>query len=95
MQFVAPVHETLDRPLELLLGRFGLGTIDHVEPFQRSMSVLPIEAPTAMHNVVLGHDTPISALVVAPGGFGLGTTVQPDAVGCSISVTVVPVVVWY
>ena len=47
-QLVAVAHETLSRVLLLVLtwalgARFGLGTIDHFEPFQRSMSVLRLE----------------------------------------------------
>ena len=95
-QFIVLVHEMLARLLESAPW-LGLTTIDHVAPFQRSMSVLAKdlvdEPPTATQNVVLEHDTPDSVLAVAPGAFGLGTTVQPDPVGCSTSVAVVPVAV--
>jgi hypothetical protein len=96
VQLVVFVHETLARPLGSLPW-FGLGTIDHVEPFQRSMSVLAtdliVEPPTAKHTVVLGHDKPDNPLAVAPGAFGLATTVQPVQVGRSISVVDVPFLV--
>ena len=74
---------------------FGLGTTDHFEPFQRSMSVLVAddaveELPTAKQDVALAHDTPASPFCVAPGAFGLGTTDQPDASGRSTNVTVMP-----
>jgi hypothetical protein len=55
--------------------------IDHLPPFQRSTNVLfpefVPEAPTAKQTFALGHDTPLSELVLAPVRFGLGPTVQP------------------
>ena len=41
--------------------------------------------PTVKHRVALVHDTPASALL-APGGFGLDSTVQCAPFHCSISV---------
>jgi len=95
-QLVMLVHETLARPFEPVPW-FGLVMIDHVAPFQRSISVLARdlvdEPPTATQNLKLEHDTPDRTLAVAPDAFGLATTVQPDPVGCSTSVAVVPVAV--
>ena len=89
------MHETLARSLAAVPW-FGLGTIDHFEPFQRSMSVLVAddavtdELPTAKQKVALAHDTPPSPFCVAPGAFGLATTDQLDTSGRSTNVTVIP-----
>src|SRR5207302_341629 len=73
----------------------GLGTIDQLMPFHRSMrgttapELLAMETPTAKQLVVPVHDTPYSALYLAPGGLRLGTIDQLVPLHRSTSVTYV------
>jgi hypothetical protein len=64
-QFDGLVHDTAYSRENCPAG-LGLGTIDHLVPFQRSTSVLNgpllvvLCSPTAMQNVALTHDTSCS-----------------------------------
>jgi hypothetical protein len=78
MQTVTDGHDTPDSPAERPAAGSptDVGWIDHRFPFQRSASVsrIPIELwkePTATQAVVETHETPLSELELAPGGFGL------------------------
>ena len=80
-----PASEDDDAPVGV-----GLAMIDQVLPFQCSISawsVNPvIEFPTATQLVALAHDTPVSALHVAPAELGLATTDQLTPFQRSVSV---------
>jgi hypothetical protein len=56
----------------------GVATIDHVDPFQRSISgeLVVLADPTAKHCVALEHDKPLNDVYASPGGAGLATIVQ-------------------
>ena len=73
-------HDTADRSLGG--ARTGAAWIDQLDPFQRSISGPPFAPPMMVQAVGDGHDTPVSALLVAPGGFGVGSIDQlvPSAV---------------
>ena len=79
-QLVVTGHATLLSRLEVAPVGLGLVTIDHVVPFQRSMSVFVVvavsELPTAMQLVTAAHFTPDSRLAVAPGGLAVVTVAQ-------------------
>jgi hypothetical protein len=77
-------HETplrVSSPNELT---FGLGTTDQMVPSQDSINVLDrsvlgvLYSPTAVHELVEIHETPLSSLIGGEVvlGSGLGTTVQ-------------------
>src|SRR5437016_633898 len=78
-QNVALTHDAPDNELPSVEWpgrmRLGLGTIDHVLPFHRSVSVRAPSPllPTAKQLVVPVHDTSASALTAPPDGLGLGT----------------------
>jgi len=55
-------------------GRFGLGTTDHVFPFQRSMSEPPARQPVAMQKPGAVQDTELNSANNRTEG--VGTTVQ-------------------
>src|SRR5260221_11935839 len=85
--------ETLFKKLLIAPAGFGLGTIFHLEPFQRSMSVcvLPpwgVKAPTAQASSSETAATPSKTLDCAPAGFGLGATFHLEPFQCSINVWV-------
>src|SRR5579863_618795 len=74
-------------------GRFGVGWIVHVRPFQRSTRVSDLEfvmllSPTAVHEVADEQDTPTSSLPSIPpvGGFRVGWIVHFEPFQCSASV---------
>jgi hypothetical protein len=87
---VALAHETDVSAGLVLPAGFGLATIDHAVPFQRSTSVrgvMPLLAsPTAKQLVVLAHETPKRSLFPAPAGFGLATIDQAEPFQRSMSV---------
>lgn len=64
---MADVHDTLLR----LPSAAGLFWIAQLVPFHRSLTV-----PTAMQAVLDVHDTPLEALKIAPGGFGVLASAQ-------------------
>jgi hypothetical protein len=79
----------------------GTGRIFQVVPFQASASgdglgVLSPEAPVAMQNAPVGHDTPPRPLPGAPPGLGVGWTRQAVPFHRSARATKVPapLVVW-
>jgi len=90
-QLVVSTHDTASSSalVEPSVG-FGLPTIDHLVPFQRSTNVLLPEVvekkPTAKQLDVLGHVTPSRAESVAPVGFGLATIDQLVPFQCSANV---------
>lgn len=65
-QKVVPTHDTETSPSPLEPGTFGLGTVDHDEPFHTSASVPPpaprFWVPTAMQKVEVVHDTEARSL---------------------------------
>ena len=69
------MHTTPASEFASTLG-FGLATIVHVDPFQRSTSVFDVDpvvtSPTAKQLVGLEHET-LAKLLVSPVGAGLGT----------------------
>ena len=90
-QLVEDSQATPFRPLGSVLTP---ATIDHVVPFQRSMSVLIAdddaeEIPTAKQLVVVGHDTSASELPIAPEALGLATIDHFAPFQCSMSVFVI------
>jgi hypothetical protein len=77
MQLVALTQETPLRIDEVAPGGFGLGTIDQLPPFQRSIKVLVVvlveDEPTAKQLVVLAQDTPFNVATMFAGSMtGLG-----------------------
>jgi hypothetical protein len=78
VQLVALAHETSASELKPR-GRLGLGTIDHVLPFQRSINVAGSSGPpmslkpTAKQLVALVHATLLSMLPEPIAGLGLVT----------------------
>src|SRR5215470_17689894 len=79
VQLSAAGHATAARMLNGDPGGLGVGWMRQRPPFHRSASVRrapdwTATAPTAVHAEPDGHDTPLSALVAAPAGFGVGWT---------------------
>src|SRR6476646_9984222 len=77
MQLVALTHETPLRIDEVAPGGFGLGTIDQLPPFHRSIKVLVVVLveyePTAKQLMVLAQDTPFNVATKFAGSMtGLG-----------------------
>src|SRR5258708_16387842 len=69
--------ETLLKKLLIAPAGFGLGTIFHLEPFQRSISVCVLppwapKPPTAQASSPKTPPLPLRNLNVLLGGFGLG-----------------------
>src|SRR5260370_22479559 len=82
--------ETLLKKLLIAPAGFGLGTIFHLEPFQRSISVCVLppwapKPPTAQASSPETAATPSKTLNCAPVGFGLGTTFHVEPFQCSIN----------
>jgi hypothetical protein len=92
MQRVLVGHETSETPASVAPGGFGNETIDQCAPSQCSTSATSvpakIESPTAKQLVTPAHETRVSWLFVAPGGFGLDCTDQ--AVPFQRPISVVP-----
>src|SRR6266581_3466894 len=64
----------------VMVGRFGLGTIDHAVPFQCSVSDRSWPWPTAQASLADTTATAFNTFWPPPLGFGLGTTVHaPNA----------------
>ena len=86
MHALAVAHETDSRSLSSAPGGLGVGWIVHVDPFHRSANVHSphapggadggLSVPTAVHALAEVHETEVSALSAAPGGFGVGWTAQ-------------------
>lgn len=77
VQLVAVVHETAESALVVAPAGFGVVWIDQAVPFHASARVTstpePLTySPTAMQAVAAVHETPESALLVAPEGAGVG-----------------------
>jgi hypothetical protein len=77
---VAEVHDTLLRELPFAPARFGVPSIAHREPFQRSASVLgawlpklstTIKDPTAVHRLTDEQEIPVRELESAPNRAGV------------------------
>src|SRR5215831_10654198 len=73
----------------------GVGWMRQLLPFHRSARVscapdLVTNCPTPVHADLDRHDTPLSALAAAPGGFGVDWTVQVPPLRRSASVTPSP-----
>jgi hypothetical protein len=73
----------------------GVGWMRQWLPFHRSARVsctpdLVTKCPTLVHADLDGHDTPLSALAAAPGGFGVDWTAQVPPLRRSASVTPSP-----
>ena len=84
MQTLTPVHDTLSRRLAVAPDGLGVGSTVHVVPVRRSASVTWVPAPfvndpTAMHDVVAGHDTASSSGAVPVGSIGLSSVqIEPS-----------------
>ena len=91
-----PAHDTLSSSSNIGPGASGLGTIDHVLPSQRSVSVRAertgslVEKPTARQYVGVAHDTPSSSFSWIFARFGLATIVHLAPSQCMINVLSVP-----
>ena len=75
-QFELLTHSTPPRMLTEL--GFGVGTMDHVDPFQCSASVwsvvfVPFPNPVAQQSTLLTQSTPLNAFNVDALGSGVGT----------------------
>jgi len=89
-QFVVVGHDTSASPVE---GTLGLVTIDHVLPFQRSISVVVADVwaenvwmePTAKHEVLVGHETESTAGTVVVVRVGPGTIDHAAPFQCSMN----------
>jgi hypothetical protein len=95
MQAAAETQDTLPRPL--LIPPRGLGTTDHLVPFQdstRARVERPLsKLPTAVHAVAEIHDTPPRVLLFADG-LRLGTTDQLVPFHDSTKVLDLPLTLW-
>jgi hypothetical protein len=77
-------HDTPRRLLLVAPAGFGVRSIDQLAPFHRCARVTSvpdrlIENPTAIQDRRDTHDAPASSLLVAPRGFGVRVTAQPEA----------------
>src|SRR5262249_38861005 len=95
VQVSAAGHATANRVLDEDPAGLGVGWMRQVRPFHRSARVRcapdpTANCPTAVHAETAGHDTPLSALAAAPGGFGVHWTVQVPPLRRSASVTPSP-----
>src|SRR5262249_8775613 len=66
-------QDTPARRLLVAPVRLGVGWIDHRLPFQRSANAPCVSDPTAVHTVVVGHETPSRMM---PAGVGVCWIVQ-------------------
>src|SRR5229473_1956615 len=69
----------------VMVGRFGLGTIDHAVPFQCSVSDRNWPWPTAQASVPDTAATAFRTFWPPPLGLGLGTTVHPPTARPAVS----------
>src|SRR5579863_3692625 len=97
VQAAAAVQETPVRSLKPDPLGFGVLWMVQPDPFQSSASVAELvaveEPPTASHAVAEGHDTPLSALPVAPLTAGVLWMAQADPFQASARACVVPPIV--
>jgi hypothetical protein len=77
-QSVEVAHDTPTSTPSVGAAGLGLGTIDQLDPFHRSISVAVAVLPTAKQLVAEAHDTPASPTPTSPAGCGLGTIDQLD-----------------
>src|SRR5262249_6323681 len=95
VQVPAAGHDTANSRLDGDPAGFGVGWMRQSRSFQCSARVscapdLVTNCPTPVHADLDGHDTPLSALAAAPGGFGVDWTVQVPPLRRSASVTPSP-----
>jgi hypothetical protein len=95
MQADGDVHATLSSMLPCTCAGFGVGTMLHFLPFQRSANVPNTrerfrERPTAIQAEADGHDTSNRLLTEAPRAFGVGWTLHREPFHRSASVTLTP-----
>ena len=85
LEYPTAEHEVMlkqSMPCSWLLAvpALGLATIDQLEPFHCSTSVwytvVPKPWPTAVHQALPMHETPVRSTLVWPSGFGVDTTAQ-------------------
>jgi hypothetical protein len=90
MHAVAELHETASSAARRFPGERGC-VVDHALPSHRSANgrnpaPVPRDTrPTAMQALAELHDTPLKLVRVAPGGSGIGATVQVAPVHCAES----------
>jgi len=84
-QSVALAHDTSESTPSTDPPGFGLGTIDQLVPFHRSINVAVDVLPTAKQLVDDVHDTPARPAPPCPAGCGLGTTDHTDPSHLSIN----------
>ena len=76
VQAVVDGHDTRVSVVDMPLG-FGVVWIDQLVPFHRSANVaLSLMDPTAVHAVVVVHDTPLRKPEFCPARVGVDWTVQ-------------------
>ena len=88
------VHETPVRSFDSASLAFGLGTIDHVDPYHCSIRVrckprpltLALKLPTAVQAEAAVHETPVRSFDWVSLVFGLGTIDQVTPFHCSMRV---------
>src|SRR5215510_9173613 len=95
VQLSAAGHTTANKVLDEDPVGLGVGWMCQLLPFHRSASVscapdLTKNCPTLVQAELVGHDTPLSALVAARGGFGVDWTVHLPPLRRSASVTPSP-----
>ena len=91
-QSVAVAHDTPTSTPSVDPVGLGLGTMDQLDPFQRSMSVAENVLPTAKQLFADVHETPARPAPTSPAGCGLGTIdhVEPFHRSMNESVNVPP-----
>lgn len=95
VQLPAAGHATANSLLDGDPAGLGVGWMRQLLPFHRSARVrcapdVVTNCPTPVHAEPEEHDTPFRALAAAPGGFGVGWTVQVPPLRRSASVTPSP-----
>jgi hypothetical protein len=81
------LQSTLLRTENCAPGEFGVGTTRHLDPFQRSASVLALDPPTAVHDEDEVQSTP-KRKPPPCAGFGVGWMRHFVPFQCSASVPV-------